>query len=262
MEFLSVEAWRDIFINSLTSLWAKVANFAPNLIGALFILVIGYFISKFLARVFQSILARLGFDKLCDRTGIERALRSSGIEKTGSQIVALIIFWLIIAVSIEHVIMDGMSFRQGVSIYINEEDIARDTLFAMIMAMVLIIIGKIRLLHYTPELLSLFTGKYYYPEEEVRTIMFVDLAGSTSIAEELGTIRFSSFLKDWFSDISESIFAWRGQVYQYLGDGFILSWRKKYDKSGIFPINCFYDMQRIINEKQEYYPLAELKLLL
>ncbi len=76
---------------------------------------------------------------------------------------------------------------------------------------------------------------YYYPEEEIRTIMFVDLAGSTSIAEELGTIRFSSFLQDWFSDISESIFAWHGYVYQYLGDGFILSWRKNHARRHLRP---------------------------
>lgn len=95
MELLSIDAWREIFVSSLTTLWTKVASFAPNLIGAIIILIAGYFVSKILARVFQSILARLGFDKVCDRVGIHRTLQSTGIEKTGSQIVALIIFWLI-----------------------------------------------------------------------------------------------------------------------------------------------------------------------
>jgi len=95
MEILNIEAWRNIFISSLTTLWAKLANFAPNLIGAIIILIVGYFASKIFARVIQSILARIGFDKLCDGIGVQRTLRLSGIEKTGSQIVALIIFWLI-----------------------------------------------------------------------------------------------------------------------------------------------------------------------
>ncbi len=95
MEILNVDAWRDIFVSSLTTLWTKIASFAPNFIGAIFILIIGYFVSKTLARIFQSILVRLCFDRVCERVGIQRILTLSGIEKTGSQILVLIIFWLI-----------------------------------------------------------------------------------------------------------------------------------------------------------------------
>lgn len=164
-----------------------------------------------------------------------------------------IILWLIIAISFEHVITENMSFGPAMKLYLNEENFIRDIVFSAIMALLLIVFGRIRMLHYSRELFSLFSGKYYYPEEEIRTIMFVDLVGSTSIAEELGPLRYSEFLQDWFSFMSEAIFAWRGIVYQYVGDGFILSWRSKHEYSGQYPIKCFFDMQMILTKNKTYF---------
>ncbi len=95
MEILSIDAWREIFVTSLTTLWTKLASFAPNLLGAFLILIIGYFVSKLLAKIFQTILVRLRFDTVCERIGIQKTLAASGIEKSGSEIVALLIFWLV-----------------------------------------------------------------------------------------------------------------------------------------------------------------------
>ncbi len=95
MDIINIEAWRGIVTSSLTTLWTKIASFAPNLIGAILILIIGYFVSKILAKLGQSILVKLGFDKLCQRTGIQDTLTSSGINKPVSYIIGIIIFWLI-----------------------------------------------------------------------------------------------------------------------------------------------------------------------
>lgn len=95
MEVLNIEVWRDIVTNSLSTLWEKVAGFAPNLLGALIILIVGYFISKIIARIFKTILSRIGFDKACDHIGIHNALNSTGIESKGSVLIGSVIFWLI-----------------------------------------------------------------------------------------------------------------------------------------------------------------------
>ncbi len=95
MEILSIEVWRDVVTNALSTLWEKLASFAPNLIGAIVILIVGYFISKFISRICRALLSKIGFDKACDRIGIHNTLTSVAIETKGSALVSGIIFWLI-----------------------------------------------------------------------------------------------------------------------------------------------------------------------
>jgi adenylate cyclase len=165
-----------------------------------------------------------------------------------------IVFWLLIVLSTEHVINDGMTFFDGIELYVREEDFFRDIVFAGLTTMVLIIFGKLRMLNSGKDLLNLFTGKYYYPEKEVRIIMFVDLVGSTTFAERMGALKFSSFLKDCFTDISESISAWHGEVYQYVGDGLVVSWSND-PRNNLNALKCFFSMKRVLREKQEYYTI-------
>lgn len=54
--------------------WSNVAIFAPKLLLALVILIVGYLIARVLARALDRILERVGFDRLVERGGIGRAL--------------------------------------------------------------------------------------------------------------------------------------------------------------------------------------------
>ncbi|MGH9816956.1 MAG: mechanosensitive ion channel family protein, partial [Candidatus Acidiferrales bacterium] len=47
--------------------WSNVATFAPKLLLALVILLVGYFIARVLARALDRILERVGFDRLVER---------------------------------------------------------------------------------------------------------------------------------------------------------------------------------------------------
>jgi small-conductance mechanosensitive channel len=95
MEILNIEVWRDVVTNALSTLWEKLASFAPNLIGAFIILLIGFIIAKILAKICRTLLTKIGFDKACDKIGIHSALTTTGIEITGSALISGIIFWLI-----------------------------------------------------------------------------------------------------------------------------------------------------------------------
>jgi adenylate cyclase len=166
---------------------------------------------------------------------------------------SLIILWLIIILTIENVLNGQMSFFEGMAHYISEENFLRDIVFAAIMTIILIIIGKLKMLYNSVDLFSLLTGKYYYPEEETRVIMFTDLVGSTTLAEEMGAIKYSNFLQHYFYNVSESITAWGGTVYQYVGDGIVISWKEKRRKNSQNAINCYFDMVSILKSKRELY---------
>ena len=48
----------------MVSLWTKVAEFLPNIAGALFLLIIGYLVAKGIGLAIAKLLAKLGLDKL------------------------------------------------------------------------------------------------------------------------------------------------------------------------------------------------------
>ncbi|WP_238546152.1 adenylate/guanylate cyclase domain-containing protein [Tumebacillus flagellatus] len=79
------------------------------------------------------------------------------------------------------------------------------------------------------------TGKYHRPVEEERVFMFLDIQGSTQIAEQLGDLRYQDFLNDFFYDITGSILRSHGEIYKYVGDAVIVSWPVKL---GVKQGNC------------------------
>jgi adenylate cyclase len=67
-------------------------------------------------------------------------------------------------------------------------------------------------------------GKYHKPREEERIFMFLDMKSSTTIAEQLGHIRFYTLLNELFHEISQPILQTKAEIYQYAGDEIILTW--------------------------------------
>ncbi|MDA3900555.1 MAG: adenylate/guanylate cyclase domain-containing protein [Spirochaetes bacterium] len=94
----------------------------------------------------------------------------------------------------------------------------------------------------------LFFGKYLRPVKEERVFMFLDLKGSTTIAEKIGDIKFHSFLDDFFSDIVSAILECRGEIYKYIGDEIIITWTIKNGLKKQNALKCFF----LIKDKIDY----------
>ena len=73
-------------------------------------------------------------------------------------------------------------------------------------------------------LLNVILGRYRHPIREERVLMFLDLAGSTAMAEALGEVRMQELLTRFFFDIDEPIVAHGGEVHAYVGDAVIVTW--------------------------------------
>ena len=81
---------------------------------------------------------------------------------------------------------------------------------------------------------KLIAGTYHHPREEELVFMFLDLKGSTALAERLGHMKFSELIQDCFLDLSV-VLDHRAQVYQYVGDEVILYWTLE---DGLAKANC------------------------
>src|SRR4029077_10486978 len=67
-------------------------------------------------------------------------------------------------------------------------------------------------------------GKYHQPREEERIFMFLDMKSSTTIAEQLGHVRFYALLNELFNEISQPVLQTKAEIYQYIGDEVVLTW--------------------------------------
>lgn len=71
--------------------WASTLVFLPKLLVFVAVLVVGYFLAKFIARMFDALLERLKFDRLVERGGVKRLLAKSGWD--ASDVLSKLLFY-------------------------------------------------------------------------------------------------------------------------------------------------------------------------
>ena len=102
-------------------------------------------------------------------------------------------------------------------------------------------------------LLKYLLGKYHKPRLEKRFFLFLDLNSSTSIAETLGTEKYSSFLKEFFSDMTEPLLLTKGRVFQYCGDEMVVVWNEETGSKNNNVLKfVFYAEEAIKKQKKKY----------
>ncbi len=97
------------------------------------------------------------------------------------------------------------------------------------------------------------TGRYRIPHEEERVFMFLDLYSSTALAESKGHERYHDLLHDVFNDMVDPITIYGGEVYQYLGDGVVVTWSIQDGTRQMNCIRCFFDILRRIERRAGEY---------
>ena len=96
-------------------------------------------------------------------------------------------------------------------------------------------------------------GYYYTPKEEERIFMFLDMRRSTELAEQLGDLRFSKLVRDFFDDLTGPIIETRAEVSHYIGDEAVLTWWPKRGLPEARCLQCFFRMELAIQKRRDYY---------
>jgi adenylate cyclase len=91
--------------------------------------------------------------------------------------------------------------------------------------------------------LNFITGRYHSPIEENRFVLFVDIAGSTGLAERLGGIAIHRLLDRTFRLLTLSVVDYRGEVLNYVGDEVIVTWPEHSGAMDCRPLRCFVAMR-------------------
>jgi adenylate cyclase len=102
-------------------------------------------------------------------------------------------------------------------------------------------------------LVKFLFGKYIKPIEEERIFMFLDMKSSTTFAEKLGHKKFYALLNTFFHHISEPVITTKAEIYQYVGDEVVFTWKTE---NGIRNSNClkiFFLIKEVIDLNQNHY---------
>lgn len=165
--------------------------------------------------------------------------------------ISILIFLLFFVVLFTK-ILEHISFQEAFNQYISER-LAGDFIFSLGASVFLILFLEISSLLSAGFFYNYFTGKYHQPIQEERIFMFVDLKSSTTLAEQLGDILYSSLLQDLFSDFTTAILSSRAEIYQYAGDEIILTWKSAVGIKENRCLYCFYMLKECIKEREDYY---------
>ena len=107
---------------------------------------------------------------------------------------------------------------------------------------------------YGPGIVSdIVTGRYHKPVVEERIFMFLDIKSSTALAEKLGHAKYFQLLSDFFADITDAIVYNEGDIYQYVGDEVVVSWRVQKGLRNNNCLNCFFAAKERIAQQSDNY---------
>ena len=114
-------------------------------------------------------------------------------------------FWLLIVNGFWNQNDIGVSFLEGSMMYFQDEMYLINIVSIFIISTIVLGIIQVNSLHRKGEIKNFILGRYHHPKEEKRFFCFIDLKDSTTIAEELGHVKFGNFLQDYYYDITEAI---------------------------------------------------------
>ena len=129
----------------------------------------------------------------------------------------------------------------------------QDILFSLAVSFAFAFMFSIHRLMGQNVLLNFVTGRYHRPRLEERILLFIDMEGSTGFAERLGPLAFHRLLNRFVTDLTEPILSAHGEIYSYVGDELIATW--KLDQ-GVAQarciIACFNAFDAIAQKASEY----------
>lgn len=101
----------------------------------------------------------------------------------------------------------------------------------------------------------LIVGRYIRPKEEERIFMFLDLKSSTTIAEKIGHVKYSLMLQECFKVLSSILLDYDAEIYQFVGDEAVITWRCRDNFNNEKCIMLFYHFINSLKEKENHFEL-------
>jgi len=87
--------WNAVVMDPVREMLARIVGFLPQLLGVLVILIGGWIIAGLLKSIVVKLLKLIQLDTASEKSGLGDVLRRGGIGHTISELIGVIIYWLI-----------------------------------------------------------------------------------------------------------------------------------------------------------------------
>jgi flagellar biosynthesis protein FliQ len=90
----------EVMLEPLRVFLRQMGDFLPRLAIAVVVLIVGYFVAKAVKFAIVKGLRAVNFNIITERAGIDGFLRAGGIRSDGTEILALLFYWVVILVAL------------------------------------------------------------------------------------------------------------------------------------------------------------------
>ena len=178
---------------------------------------------------------------------------SFGVYMLLSVVIEVIVVWVILYYSNMFFVSYVFELKEGVSVNLGDiPDISFISIYLLLIVALCHFLLEIDQKLGRGNLWKFVTGRFYKPRTENRIFMFLDLRGSTNIAEQIGHLNFSRLLQDCFNDLAV-VDPYYAKVYQYVGDEVVISWNAERGIAKNNFIHAFFAFQKRLKSKAEFY---------
>jgi hypothetical protein len=131
-----MEQQLSVVVESIRSFMMQLGEFLPKAIGAIIILIVGWFVAKFLTFIVVKGLKLVNFNVLTDKAGIDAFLKKGGLRKGTIDILGVLIYWLVILATL-------LVAFNALGLYVVSDLVGKITLFIpnVIVAVLILTIG-------------------------------------------------------------------------------------------------------------------------
>jgi adenylate cyclase len=120
---------------------------------------------------------------------------------------------------------------------------------AFLIAFFSLLTFQMRLLIGANALRDIVLGRYHRARLEERFFLFVDIVGSTPLAERLGPVAVNRFLARVFELASDPVDEHAGEIYQYVGDEMVVTWKLGEGRLRARPLGCYFAIESALADR-------------
>ena len=132
-------------------------------------------------------------------------------------------------------------------------DLVRDTIFAFGVSLVLQFLVLVRGIVGGRVLTNMILGRYHRPLREERIFMFLDVSGSTALAESLGGLGAYDMISRFFFDVAQETVRYGGETHEYIGDEVVVTWPLGRPAENVRCLHCYFAIcDRIASKAADY----------
>ena len=132
-------------------------------------------------------------------------------------------------------------------------DLMRDTAFSFGVSLALQFLLMVKDIVGGRVLMNLILGRYHQPLAEQRIFMFLDISGSTALAEEMGALGAYKMISQFFFDVAQETARFGGETHEYIGDEVVVTWPLGSDSENARCIDCFFAIADRIDHRADRY---------